>query len=186
MSESLFDRGKALENQFFGQQDQQLLEKLRHEIAAKEAKDALSSASGITDPKVLDGLIHHEVTAETLTSISLVPLVAVAWADANMDDKEKEAILKAADKIGVSAGTASHELLEQWLENRPGPDLLTSWKDYIAALKTTLDEAAVNQLKTTVVGRARQVAEAAGGFLGIASVSEVENSVISELENSFN
>ncbi|MEM9412434.1 MAG: hypothetical protein AAGA30_15070 [Planctomycetota bacterium] len=186
MGESLFDRGKALENQFFGDQDQMLLEKLREEIAAKQSQEALSAASGISDPAVLDNLIAHEVTAETLTSLSLIPLVAVAWADANMDTKEKEAILQAAEKAGIQKESASYELLQKWLEHRPSHDLLASWKDYISVLTSTLDPAAVSQLKQTVIGRAKEVAESAGGFLGLGSVSDVETKVLSDLESSFN
>ena len=40
-------------------------------------------------------------------------------------------------------------------------------------------------LRAELVERARHVAEAAGGFLGLGSVSEAEKQVIAELEKPF-
>ena len=54
MDDSLQNRGKAIEDLFFKQQDQELLAKLRAEIQAKETRAGLS-----------------------LTSVSLIPLVAL-------------------------------------------------------------------------------------------------------------
>ena len=41
------------------------------------------------------------------------------------------------------------------------------------------------RLKENLVGRARTVAEAAGGFLGIGAISTEEESVLGELEGAF-
>ena len=185
MDDSLLNRGKSLENKFFRDKDQQLLEKLKAEMAGKEAKDALAAASGITDQAVLDALTANNVTSESLTSVSLVPLVAVAWADGKIDDKEQEAILKAAEGAGISADSASHGLVSGWLKEKPGDDLLESWKAYVGGLKGSMPEEAFGQLKTTVLKRAKDVADAAGGFLGVGKTSDAETKVIEELEKAF-
>ena len=185
MEGSLFERGKALEDRFFSDRDKQLLEQLKQEISQSEGRDALSAASGISDKAVLDAMLESQITAETLTSISLVPLVAVAWADGVMEDKEKAAILKASAGAGISEGSGSYNLLESWLQSKPEGNLLDSWKDYIGALKSSIDETSFNQLRTTILGRAQEVASAAGGILGIGSTSAAETAVMKDLESAF-
>lgn len=100
MSDSLNDRGKAIEDVFFNARDQDLIQKLKQEMAASEAREAMTLASGIDDDAVLDSLISCGITPESMASVALIPLVAVAWADNKMEDNEKEAILKAANEAG--------------------------------------------------------------------------------------
>lgn len=185
MDDSLLNRGKTLENQFFREKDTQLLEKLKAEMEGKEAKEALAAASGITDPAVLESLSANNVTAESLTSVSLVPLISVAWADGTIDDKEREAVLKAAAGAGLSAGSAAHDLVTSWLNDRPGSDLMESWKSYVGGLKSTMPAEAFGQVKTSVLKRAKDVADAAGGFLGLGKTSDAESKVIEEMEKAF-
>ena len=178
-------RGKALEDLFFGNRDHQLLDQLRKEIEGKEAQAALAATSGISDSDALAKLTDVGVTPESLSAVSIIPLVVVGWSDRIMDDSEKEAILKAAESSGIEKESAAFELLGSWLGSRPGDELLEAWKSYIVALKNTLDETSLSQLKTSVINRSQSIAEAAGGFLGIGSVSESEKSAIAELSATF-
>ncbi len=175
-----------MEDLFFAEKDQELLEKIREEIGAKESRDALQSASGISDAAVLDALIESGIKPETLTSVALIPLVAVAWSDNKMEDAEVTAILQAADVAGITTGSASYHTIEAWLSRKPGHDLLDAWKSYIGSLKSTLDEVALTQLKTSIIGRAEHVAKASGGFLGLGHrVSDSERKVLDELTQAF-
>ena len=186
MDDSVQGRGKAMEDLFFKSQDAKLLEKMRSELAASESREALQSASGIEDVAVLDALSKAGISPESLTSVALIPLVAVAWADKKMEAAEKAAILQAAETAGIKTGSASYMTMESWLSNQPPAELLTTWKSYIQALKPTLDPAAFSQLKTSIVGRAESVAESAGGFLGLTSkVSDVEQAVLDDLAAAF-
>jgi hypothetical protein len=186
MNDPIHERGQAIENLFFAQSDQQLLAKMKAELAAEEARGALRHASGISDPAVLDALLANHITPESLTSVGLIPLVAVAWADDSMEESEKAAILQAADISGVKAGSVGYEMLEKWLSQRPSPELLAGWKAYVGALHDVLDPAALAQLKTSVLGRAKEVAKSAGGFLGLGNkVSDSEQKVLDDLSNTF-
>ena len=69
--------------------------------------------------------------------------------------------------------------------SQPDSSLLDSWKDYIGALKASIDETSFNQLKTTIMGRAQEVASAAGGILGLGSTSNAESEVMKDLESAF-
>lgn len=184
--EFLADRKKGLEEAFFAEQDATLRRRLREADAVKAKRDALFAASGISDAAALDELVALGITAETLAALSLVPLVAVAWADGEIDAREREAALSGAEQAGLVKGGTGYDLLEGWLAKRPGPDLFAAWKGYVAALSPTLDAHARETLKAEVLGRARAVAEAAGGFLGFGSrVSEAERAALAGLEGAF-
>ena len=183
--EDIQGRGKALENLFFGERDQQLLQKLKAELDGKEVREALRSVSGIDNDAVLDSLIKVGVTPESLSAVSLIPLVSVAWCDNSMESTEQEAILSAASAAGVEKDSAAFKLLSGWLAERPPADLLKSWQTYIAALKTQLDETSLSQLKASVINRAETIAESAGGFLGLGAVSDKEKKAIADLAATF-
>jgi len=185
MSDSLRDRGKAMEEVFFMEKDQELLAKLRSEMASEKKLEALSAASGITDEATLDALASNEVSPESLTAVAMIPLVAVAWADNQMEDAESTAILKAAVEANVNEGTASYDLLKSWLQKKPPVGLLQAWKHYVSSLKSSLEPAAYAQLKTAVLKRATDVAKSAGGFMGLAKISEVEQTVLDDLTKVF-
>jgi hypothetical protein len=186
MSDSLHDRGKAIEDQFFAEQDKKLLNKIRAEMAAKESREALEHASGISDVTVLDALVSIDITPESLTSVALIPLVAVAWSDNKMENSEKKAILEAAKIAGIAPGSASYATLESWLNTRPEPKLLEAWKAYVHSLKSALETVAYNQLKASVLGRAEDVAKSAGGLLGLGNkISRSEEKVLEELSKAF-
>ncbi len=186
MGESfLGNQTQALEDAFFAKQNAQLLQKLQQEGAVQARRAALSGASGITDETVLEQLIALDIHSETMAAMALVPLVAVAWADKNLDERERQAILSGAQDAGLDAEHTGYQLLETWLADEPGPELLSAWKAYIRALTPTLSSDATQALKRELLGRARAVAEAAGGFLGLGAVSRAEQAVLTELEQTF-
>ncbi len=184
--EFLRDRGKALEDSFFARQNEEMIQRLRQEREAEAQKEGLSTASGITSDAVLDSLVAVGVRSETLAAIALVPLVAVAWADGSVEAEERKAVLSAAHEAGVERGQPCYELLEGWLETRPGPEVVAAWKAYVNGLSEHLDEVTRSGLKREVLGRARTVAEAAGGFLGVGrKVSSQEEEVLADLDAAF-
>jgi hypothetical protein len=184
--EFLGDRKKALEESFFAKENAKLVEKLRAERRRAGAREGLAALSGIADPALLDLLIGHGIEPETWLAVSLVPLVEVAWADGEVEAAERRAVLEAAAEHGVAPGSPSHALLESWLAKRPEGGLLEAWGEYMVDLCERLPAAEREALKRQVVGRARAVAEAAGGILGLGRrVSEREEVLLRELEKAF-
>ncbi len=176
-------RRRELEEKFFHDRDQELLQALREKTASQERKKALAEASGISDAELLDRLDELDVSPETLAALSLVPLIAVAWADGKLDDKERKAVLEAAAQKGIDAEHPASPLLKDWLRQKPAATLVDVWKLYAAALAQSLDEASKTALKDDLLGRAGAVAEAAGGLLGFGNkVSKSEQAVLDELE----
>jgi len=182
----LGDRRKALEEEFFRRENERLAAEMKLRRLAEEAKTQMRGISGISDEAVLDKLVELGIGGETLAAMTLVPLVEVAWADGQMDDKERDAILKGAEAQGVERGTPPFALLEDWLVNRPPPRLLAAWREYVGALCDEMLPEDRKKLKHDVLSRARTVAEAAGGFLGMGNkVSAEEGQVYAILETAF-
>jgi hypothetical protein len=178
-------KAKALEDSFFAKENARLLEKLREDAAKEERRREFRAVLNVKSDELLDALVELGVAAETLVAFSLVPLVEVAWADGQIQSKEREAILKAAEEQGVSPASASHQLLENWLKTKPDDELLEVWKGYIGQLMESMSADAGAQLQTSSLNRARAVAEAAGGFLGLGSISAAEKAMLETLERAF-
>jgi hypothetical protein len=184
--ESLRARGKALEEAFFRKEQERLREIQSMLHSEQSATQALREASGIDDEAVLQQLASLGVRAETLAALTLIPLVEVAWADDRMEEREREAVLAGAESSGIAVDSPSHGLLELWLDDRPASDLFAAWREFIQALCAQLSPGERLRLRENLVGRARRVAEAAGGFLGLRDpVSKVENAVLEDLATLF-
>jgi hypothetical protein len=175
-----------MEDAFFAREDALLLQRLRELDEAKRKKEALSAASGIADDAVLEHLAALNISSETLAALSLIPLVAVAWADGSINDKQRASVFSQAAEVGIRAGDISHELFEQWLAEPPKPALVSAWKEYISAFAATLRQDDRRALKAELLNRARTVAESAGGFLGIGNnMSQPEQDMLDELATAF-
>jgi hypothetical protein len=124
---------------------------------------------------------------KSLAALSLAPLVAVAWAEAGMDDEERKLMLSWAAEIGLTKSDAAYELLEDWLAKRPGPQLLELWKSrYVNTLSRSLSREAKEELKRHLLHRARTLVQATGSFSGVAQTSSTrEQTVMDEIERAF-
>jgi hypothetical protein len=183
--EFLGDRKKALEAAFFAKQNAALLERLRVQHQRESRKEQLQSVCDLRDPELLEKLVDLGVDAESWAALSLVPLVEVAWADGALEPREREAILDAAAEEGIAPGSPGQALLDSWLGARPQPSLFATWGAYATGLAAKLDAAQRAELRRDIVERASKVAKAAGGLLGLATVSEAEKRVLAALEKPF-
>ena len=182
----LHKRGKALENEFFRRQDESQRLRLREKEELGERRAALKQIAVVTDDATIDRILDLGITAETWAAVSLVPLVEVAWANGQIEEAERRSVLAAAEANGVTPGSASYEILDDWLAHRPDGRLMEAWSAYIATLGAELSPGEKHALRDELMGRARHVAEAAGGFLGLGNkVSSEERVVLEELEKAF-
>ncbi len=181
-TDALRERGDSLEDAFFRGVDQKLIEELRAKKEREQQLDELAAASGIVHRDVLGALLDAGVHGEVLVAVGLVPLIEVAWADHAMDPAERNAIMRAAKDAGVAPGSTAAELLSAWLDRRPGAELLRAWKGYASALVSALDEEDAAAVRADVLDRARGVAAATGGFLGlVGAISREERQMLDEL-----
>jgi hypothetical protein len=179
------DRRKALEFAFFSQRNKELLEKVKQDLDAEHKRGALKQATGIVDDSILDRIIELGVSVESLAALSIAPLVLVAWADGSMSTKERDAILAGAAQAGIKADTVAAQLLEGWLSKKPDTSLEVAWKSYTRAVCDRLVAGDHIKLREKVMGRCQMVAEAAGGFLGLGSISNREQGMLDDLSTAF-
>jgi hypothetical protein len=175
----------TLEEAFFMAEDRRLIEKLQTLKEMQETKQALAEVSGITNEQVLEKLISLGTSPQMVAALAAVPLVEVAWADSEVDDKERKAILKGLEQSGVPVGGTEYQLIETWLERRPGSNLLKSWQEYIRGLCEKMTDAERAAFQDEVLKRTRSVAEASGGFAGLWRISTAERDMMQRLEASF-
>ena len=181
----LGDRGRTLEDEFFRKEDQRFIQRLR-ELQEKAASlESLGKASGIKNEAILEKLLQLGVKAETVAALALVPLVEVAWADGAIDERERQEILARAGTSGLAAGSPSQALLQTWLERRPEPKLLSAWIQMVKGLSEHMTPEQVRVLRADLIERARAIASASGGLLGVGKVSAAETDMIKRLEAAF-
>jgi uncharacterized tellurite resistance protein B-like protein len=187
MAEDAFERRrKSLEEEFFIRREHQLVEKLRKQLEKEQPRETLKQLTGIQDESVIDTLVSLHVDRDTLAAFALYPLVEVAWADGKVDDREREAFLAAAAEHGLSAGTPGHEALREFLKESPREEARKAWFAWAAELKHKLDPAERKQVRDALLTRARVIAEASGGFLGLGRrISAGEQQVLSAIERVF-
>jgi tellurite resistance protein len=168
---------------FFAGENAGLLEELRRKTEEDERRKMLREVVKIQDEAFLSRLVALGLSPETALAIALIPLVFVAWADGRLDDREREAILEAARERGVTAGRIGRQLLKDGLARKPDPRLLSFWKTYVGRLWGCFTADERWQMRRNVLQSAREVAEAAGGILGLTSkISAEERRVLEDLE----
>lgn len=182
---SIEDRGKALEDAFFAKKNKELLDQVRKSLNAETNRGELQAATGISDEGVLDRLIEMGILGESLAAMAIAPLVLVAWADGSVSEKERDAVLAAAEKSGVIPGSTAGDLLAGWLAEKPDETLLENWIAYTKAVSLKLLAGDRVKLSEQVLGRCKAVAEAAGGFLGLGSISSKEQVVLDKLAHAY-
>jgi hypothetical protein len=114
-----------------------------------------------------------------------IPLIEVAWADGRMDEKERRKLFEYAEKAGLRQKGLDPKIMTVWLKNKPDPALLTAWKQYVLTLCKELDAHERQALRDEVMADARSIAQAAGGILGLGTVSAQEEAMLKALEEAF-
>lgn len=176
-------RERALEDEFFHRVDEKLRSELRRSMERDRSREALSEATGLNDPELLDELLDAGLQATTLAALALVPAVFVAWADDTVTQPEKDAVLKAATERGMNEDGMASQLLVSWLEHRPRTSLWDTWKHYADAVRGSISESATGILSASILQIATSVANASGGVLGFGKISAAEKKWLTEIEN---
>jgi len=174
-----------MEDRFFHAKEKSLLEARRKLEHLKETKENLAKVSGIKNDAVLAKLVELNIRPEILATLFAIPLIEVAWADGEMHEKEREKLFQYAEKAGMKNRNVDLKVISAWLNERPDPGLMEAWTHYIQSLCSQLTEAERLTLKEEVMTDARDIAHAAGGFLGFGKLSQEEQAVLSKLEAAF-
>ena len=181
-TDALEKRRKSLEEAFFAHREQQLISKLRVALEKEHPRDVLRQLTGIADEPVLDTLVALHVNHETLAAFALYPLVEVAWADGEVDEAERKAFFEAVAAYGIKPGTAGWETLRTFLADTPREEARKAWFAWTRTLKESLSPDERARVRDALLLRARAVAEASGGFLGVGkTISPGEQLVLDRI-----
>jgi hypothetical protein len=178
--DSIHERGRALEEEYFRKKDRELIEKMQRAAREEEARKGLSASTGLDDPELLKELQALGFTPETVSLLPLVPVVQVAWAEGGVTAAERSAILKLARARGIAEGGAADRQLADWLANRPGEHVFASATRMIRAmLGQGSDHLGMNA--DDLVKYCENIASASGGMLGINRVSSEERALLASI-----
>lgn len=179
MSEDAFQRRRqGFEEEFFKRKNEDLRRKLKEAFDKESAREDLRHLTGITDESVIDTLLAMSVSRETLAAFALLPLVEVAWADGSLDEPEQSAILAAAAEHGIAPGSTGHAALGDLLRRAPDEAARKAWHAWVAEMGKKLAPTDRRRVREDLLRRARVVAEASGGILGMAPISAKEQAVL--------
>jgi len=184
------DHAAELTELIFQEHDLALLEVLDEgdakEVAHHARLEALARATGVRDERTLQMLLDRGITADRAAALTLIPLVAVAWADGRLQDDEIHALQNAAHEQGVEKGSPAYELFRRWLLVEPIRRLRAAWANYVISLCKDMSDSDREALREQTLDRAVAVARAAGGVLGLGDkVSEREEEILEELSLAF-
>ena len=183
---SFEERMRRLEGKFFPSDDPGLAGKLRDMKQMHESREALSQALGARNDAVVNRLVELDIAPEVVAALMIIPFLEVAWADGNIDESARTAVLACAERLGFVRGGVDYALLEQWLQNRPEPKLFRAWSHCIEGICEQLTQKEIEALKASFLNHARTVALATGGERGTGSTVSVSGAqILRSLEAAF-
>jgi hypothetical protein len=175
--DSMAERGRALEEEYFRKKDRELIEKMRQAAAAEQARAELGRTIGIDVPQLVDELQSLGFTPETVALLPLMPVIEVAWAEGGVTPAERELIARLARNRGIAQGTAADRQLSEWTTTRPSDDVFARSRRLIRAM---LDSGSGQTDVTAddLVKYCEEIASASGGVFGIGRMSAEERQLL--------
>ncbi len=168
------------EGKYFLEKSVERRRKVRRDMARAAAEAAQREAIGeklhTTDEALVEAVRALGFDGDTVRVFDLLPLIHVAWADGRIQRGERAGILAILEQRGIKPESEAWVLVESLLEERPSAEFLDQTLDL---LKQALGEQGDNA--GSIVELCFQVADAAGGVLGFASVSGEEKELIRKI-----
>jgi hypothetical protein len=176
------EREHWLEEEYFGKKNQELIEKMRERRAREADRQKMAEIMGINDQEVLEALQDLGYTSETIQLLHIVPLVEVAWAEGGVADREREMIFKIAQSRGIQPGSAAHEVLTHWLEEKPTGRFFENTLRAIGVVLALLPEEQREASRRDLISYCSQIASVvASGILGRGGITDEERALIAHI-----
>lgn len=179
--DSLRERGRALEEEYFRKKDRELIEKMRQAAAADRAQQDLGARTGIGDPEVLREMATLGFTPETVALLPLVPVLQVAWAEGGVSDAERRLLVELARARGIVEQSPADRQLSQWLSHRPDSAVFAGATRLIRAMLEAHPDGQSAIDPDDLVRYCERVADASGGFLGIKRIAPEERELLARI-----
>lgn len=168
---------------FFSEGDAPRRQRLREELdaAATSVKMQRLADTLSTEVSLAERVEALGFGGEAAEAFDLLPLIHVAWADGTIQRGERSAIFKVLETRGLDRGSRAFQVVEALLEERPS-------QDYLDESLAVCRDVVGNRQATgeTVLELCVQVAESAGGFMGIGNkVAPEERQLIARIARQF-
>ena len=175
------ERRRGLEESYFHEKEQQLIEKMRRRAQADAELRRMGETAGVADEEILHDLEALGYTADTVRLLHLLPLVHLAWADGSVSQRERDLIVEAARARGINAGTPADIQLGGWLTKRPSDQFFRETLRAIVAILESEPEAQREAERRDLLSYSAAIARASGGLLGFGAVSAEERKVLERI-----
>jgi hypothetical protein len=183
MAKDIFQKRETyLEEEYFRKKEFALLEKLKAVFQKKMDKEAIRKATGVTNEQLLDRLVEIQLDGEMMRAFELYPLVEIAWADGDLDEREARSVLAAGEKRGMAPGSKAYLMLEDRLHKGPDPELRKVWFAYAEELKKVLSPRELETFRNDLLERARGIVAATGHLERLLVDVGGERKVIAAIE----
>lgn len=179
--DTLRDRGRALEEEYFRRRDQELIERLRAKAEAERTQQALGESTGLTDPEILKQLQELGFTPDTIALLPIMPILQIAWAEGGITPRERDLIEKFATARGIEPGSPADAQLMDWLANRPDDRVFEGAGRLIRAMLDAGSPVVHDLSAEQLVEYCEKVASASGGILGLGRISLDERTLLTSI-----
>jgi hypothetical protein len=178
---SLSERERGLETEYFRKKEQELIEKMRRRTALAEDRKQMAEATGVADTEVLEALQELGYTAMTIKLMPIVPLVQVAWAEGGVTAKERKLLIEIAEARGITPDTPAYDQMLGWLDREPPQEFYDNTLRGLRLLLHAIPDDLRDASRQSLVEYCAQIAEVSGGILGFGKVSDEERSLIARI-----
>ena len=179
--DSIRERGRSLEEDYFRKKDRELIEKMRHAAAAEEDRQQLAKISGLEDPALLQDLKDLGFTPGTVGLLPLVPLLRVAWAEGGITGAERDLLTRLARSRGVAEGSEADRQLAAWMDRQPDEAVFARAGRLIRAMLDSRSPETSDLSADDLVEYCERIAAASGGVFGIGRVSAEEKKLLASI-----
>lgn len=180
-TDGITDDVRKREEEYFRRKDRELIERMRLEAEAANARKELEAATGIRDPESLKDLEALGFTPRTIALLPLIPVLQVAWAEGGISTAERQLIINLARARDVEPESAADQLLHEWLDSRPSDETFRKAGRLIAAMLDRPQGAEMQFNADDLIKYCEQIAHASGGIFGFGSVSVEEKSALQQI-----
>jgi hypothetical protein len=168
---------------FFYRVDQQLSSTLKTQQQIDQQCQSLAKVIGTDDRKLIEKMVHAGFDETNFEAIQLIPCIMAAWGDGYVLPGEIEAIRQACEAFGIPSVSPAHALCQNWLRKRPDESIFQLWADYYRAMSALQTPFLRRAMIREITELAESVARAAGGFFGVATVSNEERLVLAKIRS---
>jgi hypothetical protein len=179
--DSIRERGRSLEEDYFRKKDRELIERMRQAAAAEEDRQQLAKMSGLDDPALLQDLKDLGFTPATVGLLPLVPVLRVAWAEGGITGAERDLLVRLARSRGVAEGSEADRQLAAWMDRQPDDAVFARAGRLIRAMLDSRSPETSDLSAEDLVDYCERIAAASGGVFGIGRVSAEEKKLLSSI-----